>query len=88
MAELGAWREAQRHGDPRPILVTTDAGLTLDEGWLGGAVRAAAVQALDGAWQDVSEALPANKPNTLPHELVQAWAQRSERTLVNFRLTR
>ncbi len=70
------------------VLVTTDAGLTLDEGWLGGALRRAAVQSLDGAWQDVSEALSANRPNTLPHELVQAWAQRSERTLVNFRLTR
>lgn len=27
VAELGAWREAQRHGDPRPILVTTDEEL-------------------------------------------------------------
>jgi hypothetical protein len=65
--------------------VTTDAGLTLDEAWLGGPVKMAAVQTLDGAWQDVSEAL---QGNSLPHELVQAWAKRSERTLVHFRLTR
>jgi hypothetical protein len=27
IAELGAWKEAQRHGDPRPILATTDEEL-------------------------------------------------------------
>jgi hypothetical protein len=67
------------------VYVTTDTGLVLDESWLGGAMTNLAVQTLDGAWQGLSDARPAN---TLPHELVQAWAGRTERTLVTFRLTR
>ena len=68
------------------IRVTTDAGLTLDEAWLlGGPIKSAAVQTPDGEWQDVSEGCPAN---SVPHALVQAWADRTQRTLVNFRLAR
>jgi hypothetical protein len=69
---------------PEAVSVTTDAGLTLDENWLSGTFSHAAVQLLDGTSQDVSEACA---PNSLPHELVQAWAQRTERSLVTFRLT-
>ena len=66
------------------VIVTTDAGLTLDEAWLGGPLATLAVQTLDGAWQTVNDA---RQPNTLPHALVQAWAQRTDRTLVTFRLS-
>src|SRR5207253_2898291 len=36
------------------VRISTDVGLTLAEAWLGGAMRRAAVQALDGSWQDVT----------------------------------
>jgi hypothetical protein len=65
------------------VLVTTDVGVLLDATWLGGTFSRAAVQALDGTWQDVSEACAAN---AVPPELVQAWARRSQRTLITFRL--
>ncbi|MGH2525009.1 MAG: hypothetical protein ACRDH2_21070, partial [Anaerolineales bacterium] len=64
--------------------VTTDAGLSLSEEWLGGAVRQVEVRALDGQWMDVSERCGAN---TIPTELVLEWSRRNERTSVEFRLS-
>jgi hypothetical protein len=64
---------------------TTDAGLTLVEAWLGGPIRAAALRAQDGSWQDVSERCGGY---SLPGALVREWAECQQRSLVEFRLER
>jgi hypothetical protein len=64
---------------------TTDAGLSLAQAWLGGAARATLLRAPDGGWHDVSERCSGN---CLPGDLVREWAERHQRTLVEFRMER
>jgi hypothetical protein len=66
------------------VRITTDAGLTLAESWLGGPMRRASVQALDGSWQDVTSQCGAGE---LPAALVREWSERNLRTLVEFKVS-
>jgi hypothetical protein len=63
----------------------TDAGLTLAEAWLGGPARATLLRGPEGDWHDVSERCCGNR---LPGDLVREWAERHQRTLVEFRMER
>ena len=65
--------------------VTTGAGFSLAESWLGGPVGAAAVQGLDGAWHDVSQQCAGGQ---VPEALVREWSRRNQRSLVEFWLRR
>jgi hypothetical protein len=64
---------------------TTDAGLTLAEAWLGGPARATLLRGPEGDWHDVSERCAGGH---LPGDLVREWAERHQRTLVEFRMER
>jgi Uncharacterized protein conserved in bacteria (DUF2264) len=64
---------------------TTDAGVSLAEAWLGGAARATLLRGPEGGWHDVSERCSGG---CLPGEVVREWAERHQRTLVEFRMER
>lgn len=65
--------------------VTTNIGLQVAAHWFGGNVQRVQVRTLDEAWVDVTEKC---SKNMLPTALVREWAERNERTLVEFRLSR
>jgi hypothetical protein len=72
------------HGANRLARITTSAGLSLSPDWLGGTVRRAEVLTLEGKWEEVTRYCDGN---TIPASLVRIWAQRNERTLIDFRVT-
>ena len=63
--------------------VTTNTGLSLTDQWLGGPARCIEVRTLDQGWQDVTAQC---QGSSIPLRLVQAWSERSQRTLVDFRI--
>ena len=65
--------------------LTTGTGATLSTDWLGGAARRIDVRALSGDWVDVTQTCG---PSAIPVDVVQTWARRTERTLVDFRVSR
>jgi hypothetical protein len=65
-------------------LVTTDTGLALSDGWLGGVPQRVEVQALDGRWIDVTSKCAGA---SIPAELVREWSGVNERTSIVFRIT-
>jgi hypothetical protein len=67
------------------VTVKTDVGLSLAEAWLGGAIRRAETLTRAGEWIDVSDRC---REASLPGSLVKEWAERNQRNLVEFRLSR
>lgn len=65
--------------------VTTNAGFRLAAEWLRGTASKIESQALDSTWLDVTDACTENH---VPQGVVQEWAKRNDRTLIEFRLTR
>jgi hypothetical protein len=66
------------------IHVKTEAGVSLAEAWLGGGIRRAEVLTPGGEWADVSSQC---RQTEIPAALVQEWAHRNQRRLIEFRLT-
>lgn len=67
------------------VRVARNTGFCVDEDWLGGTVSKIESQTPDGSWAEVTNACTKNH---VPESVVQEWAQRNERTLVEFRFTR
>jgi hypothetical protein len=65
------------------IRVTTNTGISLADQWLRGGVHCIEVKAPDQQWVDVTT-LCSN--GSIPPEVVQEWSDRSQRTLVEFRI--
>ena len=65
--------------------ISTDVGLSLAEAWLGGPMRHAFVQALDGSWIEVTGDCRAGE---LPAALVRNWSATNNRSLVEFKVLR
>jgi hypothetical protein len=63
--------------------VRTNTGLSLTDQWLGGQARRIEVHTLDQGWQDVTAQC---QGSSIPLPLVQEWSERSQRTLVDFRI--
>ncbi len=72
-----------REPDGRARL-TTNAGAALAADWLGAPIRRIEARPLTGAWVEVTDECGAA---AIPAGLVRAWAARTERTLVEFRLS-
>ena len=88
IAGLGSFAEPatvrlKRNSDGE-IRLTTNTGMTFDEGWLHGTARCIEVQTFDNQWLDVTAQ---SQPTAVPTSLVREWAARNQRTLVNFRIT-
>ena len=66
------------------IRVTTDAGFSLNEGWLGGQARCIEALTLDNQWLNVTDQ---SQSGSIPLPLVQEWSSRNQRTLVDFRIS-
>ena len=64
------------------VSVTTSTGLTFS-GWLELPIRRVEAKTLAGIWEDVTKNCT---ENGISAELVQTWACRNERTLVDFRV--
>ncbi|HLF88328.1 MAG TPA: hypothetical protein VI451_05240, partial [Anaerolineales bacterium] len=64
------------------VSVTTNTGLTFS-GWLELPIRRVEAKTLAGIWEDVTKNCT---ENGISAELVQTWACRNERTLVDFRV--
>jgi hypothetical protein len=63
------------------VQITTSAGVTLAEEWLGGSVSQVEARTLAGEWVAVGNG------NSIADSVVQEWARATERTLVDFRVT-
>jgi hypothetical protein len=63
--------------------LTTDVGVSLASGWLGGRLRSVEVQILSGEWLDVTAACG---ENDIPAKVVSEWSHRNNRTLADFRV--
>jgi len=73
----------QRTSD-RAIRVTTDAGFSLHEEWLGGRARCIETLTLDHLWRDVTDQC---QSGSVAPQLVQEWSDRNQRKLVDFRIS-
>ncbi|MEK6573505.1 MAG: hypothetical protein AABZ58_04235, partial [Chloroflexota bacterium] len=73
-----------RRGSNKTARLTTDVGLSLSADWLGGTARRVEAMTLDGNWSDVTQHC---EGNVIPAALVQAWSQRNDRTLIEFRVS-
>jgi hypothetical protein len=65
------------------IDVTSNTGISLTEQWLRGPIRCIEALTLDHQWVDIT-ALCQN--GSVPLQLAQEWADRNQRTLVEFRI--
>ena len=65
------------------VHVTTDAGFSLNEGWLQGSTRSMEALSLDNQWLDITAYC---EQSSVPHQVVQEWSERNQRTLVEFRI--
>jgi hypothetical protein len=66
------------------IHLTTDMAVSLKEEWTGGAARCIEVQTLDGRWLDITPDCPGGSVSS---SAVQAWQEKNQRTLVDFRIS-
>jgi hypothetical protein len=69
---------------PRAIRVTTNAGFSLNEDWLGGPARCIEVLSLDHQWLDITDQ---SHSDSIPPPLVEEWSNRNQRSLVDFRIS-
>jgi hypothetical protein len=84
IAELAAPGTLALHRDgPETASLGTDTGVMISESWLGRGIQQVEVQDLGGDWTDVTGRCSGG---AIPHELVQEWSARSERSLVQFRI--
>jgi hypothetical protein len=72
-----------RRNSQEIIRVTTNAGLSLADQWLGGQARCIEAKTLDHQWIDVTAQC---QSGSLPTQLVREWSDRNQRTLVDFRI--
>jgi hypothetical protein len=63
--------------------VTTNTGLTLTDQWPGGPIRYIEAMTLDNQWVDVTAQC---QQLSIPTQLVRQWSERTQRTLVDFRV--
>jgi hypothetical protein len=63
--------------------VTTNAGISLADQWLGEKIRCIEARTLNHQWMDVTEQC---QSGSIPTQLVQEWSDRNQRTLVDFRI--
>jgi hypothetical protein len=65
------------------IQVITNTGVTFTNQWLSGPVQCIEARTLDNQWVDVTARC---ENGSIPSQVVEAWSQRNQRTLVNFRI--
>jgi hypothetical protein len=65
-------------------LVTTNAGISLTDQWLGGQARCIEALTLDNQWLDITTQC---QGSSIPHHVVQERSERNQRTLVDFRVS-
>jgi hypothetical protein len=63
--------------------LSTNTGASLETQWMDGAARCIEVMSFDHQWLDVTHQC---QPGSIPTQLVKEWAERNQRTLVNFRI--
>jgi hypothetical protein len=65
------------------IHVLTHTGVHLEDGWMGGPARRIEVRDLDHHWSDVTEDC---QHGSIPIGLVEAWKERNQQSMVEFRI--
>ena len=65
------------------VRILTDTGVALNRQWLDGEVRCIEALNLDRQWLDVTKRC---EDGSIPTHLVKEWADRNQRSLVEFRV--
>lgn len=88
LSELATFSEPAtfrlKRASNREIHLTINTGISLKEEWLKREARCVEVKMLDNVWMDVTDRCSSN---SIPSQLVQEYSDRSQRTLVDFRIT-
>jgi hypothetical protein len=69
---------------PGQVRLTTSTGVSFEPEWLRGNALCIEAMRVDRQWLDITDRC---KPGSIPTPLVEEWADRNRRTLVEFRIT-